>query len=996
MKNIKRVFLVIATFTLTLIITAGNYTVLPNTAIIALAEDSQEITIQKFQNAKYPVESYFYFDKKPALQKLINAMPSEISAILINGSIINIPVTWMCTDGNYEDTNYYYYSFVPIWDKSQYNILIDDLPYTEVFLKNFSGIKYHSQTDIDINDELGGTYTGRSSEQEIFDFLIGTLNVNYATAVGIMANIYKESGFNPQAYNPNDLGAESYGICQWRSERLTALKSYCSNNGLDYTSTYGQLRYLQYELNNGESYAWSQMQGIENTQSGAYIAGYRWAQRFERCSQYYNGIDQFEQRGLLAQNTFWGLYDYVPSQDINVNNLYIPNIMTVGDKATITGTVSSGLDLTSVSLRIDNADQIGDLNNYQLSVSQTVSGKYFDLSSLGVDLSTFKPGVYKVTGSASNTDHSEMIISSVITILSNYDTGKSGTYVFRSTVNSSYVIGTGSDNNVQLVSYADTADRTWYAEYLKDGYYTIKNCASGLYLDIYSGGTDAGSNIWQYEGNQSYAQQWQILQSGSSYYLIPRCSLGCVADIDYGVMADGTNITIYYTDLYLNENQRFILDNSACSFYRPGHKVTFDANGGTLPNSSMDWSEFTVSGINTGRDTGSLIVYNIPGMTVNTNAYGYEAQVDKTGKVTALRILNDNSQLTVPDGGMVISGHFSGGNDGGTFVSTIAVGNYVGFDPDTNKVYVYRSEEEYTAHNKCVADGSVYGFLPTPSRYGYVFEGWYTSPVGGERITEYTVYSTDSLYAHWAKPTVSIFGDYTYTGQPIIPDIIVSVGDTVLINGTDYIVYYDKNTNAGTATYTVSAVNGGRYSFPDITGTFTINKAKATVSSAPKAISGLKYNGKEQELITAGTALNSLIAYSFDGITYSDKIPSATEAGTYIIYYKALGYGNNYTDSDAVKLTVTIEESNEIIKSISVRSQYLYVIYGYSGSDEISRRVNVAFNDVTDDMIDWMYKNDPSCGLLADFVNAFSPSEQNIILTAPELRAIEYVLNNDF
>lgn len=684
------------------------------------------------------------------------------------------------------------------------------------------------------------------------------------------------------------------------------------------------------------------------------------------------------------------------SSDINVNNLYIPNIMTVGDKATITGTVSSGLDLTSVSLRIDNADQIGDLNNYQLSVSQTVSGKYFDLSSLGVDLSTFKPGVYKVTGSASNTDHSEMIISSVITILSNYDTGKSGTYVFRSTVNPSYVIGTGSDNNVQLVSYADTADRTWYAEYFNDGYYTIKNCASGLYLDIYSGGTDAGSNIWQYEGNQSYAQQWQILQSGSSYYLIPRCSLGCAADIDYGVMADGTNITIYYTDLYLNENQRFILDNSACSFYRPGHKVTFDANGGTLPNSSMDWSEFTVSGINTGRDTGSLIVYNIPGMTVNTNAYGYEAQVDKTGKVTALRLLNDNSQLTVPDGGMVISGHFSGGNDGGTFVSTIAVGNYVGFDPDTNKVYVYRSEEEYTAHNKCVADGSVYGFLPTPSRYGYVFEGWYTSPVGGERITEYTVYSTDSLYAHWAKPTVSVFGDYTYTGQPIIPDIIVSVGDTVLINGTDYIIYYDKNTNAGTATYTVSAVSGGRYSFPDITGTFTINKAKATVSSAPKAINGLKYNGKEQELITAGTALNSLIAYSFDGITYSDKIPSATEAGTYTIYYKALGYGNNYTDSDAVKLTVTIEESNELIKSISVRSQYLYVIYGYSGSDEISRRVNVAFNDVTDDMIDWMYKNDPSCGLLADFVNAFSPSEQSIILTAPELRAIEYVLNNDF
>ena len=45
-----------------------------------------------------------------------------------------------------------------------------------------------------------------------------------------------------------------------------------------------------------------------------------------------------------------------------------------------------------------------------------------------------------------------------------------------------------------------------------------------------------------------------------------------------------------------------------------------------------------------------------------------------------------------------------------------------------------------------------YGNLPTPSRSGFVFEGWYTSASGGERIHASSVVREDRtvLYAHWS------------------------------------------------------------------------------------------------------------------------------------------------------------------------------------------------------------------------------------------------------
>lgn len=51
-----------------------------------------------------------------------------------------------------------------------------------------------------------------------------------------------------------------------------------------------------------------------------------------------------------------------------------------------------------------------------------------------------------------------------------------------------------------------------------------------------------------------------------------------------------------------------------------------------------------------------------------------------------------------------------------------------------------------------VKNGGKYTDLPTPTRSGYVFEGWFTKPVGGEQVTstQTALKGNVKLFAHWA------------------------------------------------------------------------------------------------------------------------------------------------------------------------------------------------------------------------------------------------------
>ena len=60
---------------------------------------------------------------------------------------------------------------------------------------------------------------------------------------------------------------------------------------------------------------------------------------------------------------------------------------------------------------------------------------------------------------------------------------------------------------------------------------------------------------------------------------------------------------------------------------------------------------------------------------------------------------------------------------------------------------------------KAVTRGETYGTLPTPTRTGYTFAGWFTAATGGTQVTASSIYSRGSnqtLYAHWTANTYTV------------------------------------------------------------------------------------------------------------------------------------------------------------------------------------------------------------------------------------------------
>lgn len=66
--------------------------------------------------------------------------------------------------------------------------------------------------------------------------------------------------------------------------------------------------------------------------------------------------------------------------------------------------------------------------------------------------------------------------------------------------------------------------------------------------------------------------------------------------------------------------------------------------------------------------------------------------------------------------------------------------------------------------------GEPYGTLPTPTRSGYAFAGWFTAATGGTQVTSSTVCTTDAnhtLYAHWTADAVYHTLTFNATGGSV-------------------------------------------------------------------------------------------------------------------------------------------------------------------------------------------------------------------------------------
>ena len=75
----------------------------------------------------------------------------------------------------------------------------------------------------------------------------------------------------------------------------------------------------------------------------------------------------------------------------------------------------------------------------------------------------------------------------------------------------------------------------------------------------------------------------------------------------------------------------------------------------------------------------------------------------------------------------------------------------------------------------------------------------------------------------------------------------------------------------------------------------------------------LTFNGKAQELIDVEDIPEGALCYSLDGEAFSPKIPTGTNAGDYIVYYRAAGEETAQVSS----LTVTISKADVIFTAPS-------------------------------------------------------------------------------
>ena len=165
-----------------------------------------------------------------------------------------------------------------------------------------------------------------------------------------------------------------------------------------------------------------------------------------------------------------------------------------------------------------------------------------------------------------------------------------------------------------------------------------------------------------------------------------------------------------------------------------------------------------------------------------------------------------------------------------------------------------------------------------------------------------------------STPTIVLSQDsYTYDGNAKTPSVVVKDGD-VVIDASEYTVTYSNNTNAGTATITISDNVDGNY---NVTGSKTFSISKVTPSVTVPTAKTLTYNGSAQALANAGSTNWGTLQYSLDNSNWSTSIPTATNASTsYKVYYRVVG-NSNINDVASAYISCAIGKAN-ITPSVSI------------------------------------------------------------------------------
>ena len=220
----------------------------------------------------------------------------------------------------------------------------------------------------------------------------------------------------------------------------------------------------------------------------------------------------------------------------------------------------------------------------------------------------------------------------------------------------------------------------------------------------------------------------------------------------------------------------------------PDHKsVTYNTAYGELPTPTRTgytfagWYTLIVGGTTVSNSTvmGADDVTIYAHWTANTYSVVFDRQSGSGGTESVTATFNSAMpSATAPSRtGYTFTGYYTSANGGGTqyYDENMVSVSYWNITTNPSTLYANWTANTYTLtfnvqkgdalnpSTQSVTYDAEYGTLPTPTRHGFSFKGWYTTENGGlETGTEvtgsdiYTIDGNQTIYAHWNTITVNV------------------------------------------------------------------------------------------------------------------------------------------------------------------------------------------------------------------------------------------------
>ena len=246
---------------------------------------------------------------------------------------------------------------------------------------------------------------------------------------------------------------------------------------------------------------------------------------------------------------------------------------------------------------------------------------------------------------------------------------------------------------------------------------------------------------WQADGSTTVTVSWSARTYTVSY------------SANGGTGAPGSQTKTYGVTLTLSSTKPTRSSASPGSF-----TVTLDGNGGSVDPASLTavrTTSYTFKNWNTASG-GTGTSYSSGGSYTANAAATLYAQWNSSTTTAAVTL------PTPTRGGYTFDGWHTAA-EGGTQItgsSYTPTGNVTLYAHWTAKTFTVTFDGNggtVSPGTKSVSYASAYGELPTPTRSGYTFLGWYTASTGGTQVTSETVANQtvdQTLYAHWESAAI--------------------------------------------------------------------------------------------------------------------------------------------------------------------------------------------------------------------------------------------------